>query len=369
MMKIIVNAVSVKNGGAMRILTQFLLHINDDFEYIVLICDKDVALNIKSRPNLTFELVSQKKGFNRLLWDYFYLRRFIYKYDSSNIKCVVNFCNTTASIGSIPQFVYIHQALPISEFQPDGFFKSVKFYIFYRLIYLRLIKGFFAKNVRYICQTFWMRDAYSSALGVDSSQFDVFFPEFVGEVSDFNSEDLNLLTSGYSFFYPSDFYDYKNHIYLVETFSLFLNTHPSFIGKASLLFTLDEIPSLLKKKINQLGLCPYVHFTGKLDNSEVLALLNQNNVSLVFPSKVETVGLPLVEASAVGSAICVIDLPYAHEVLSNYEGAYYLPENNMFSWVDAFYDCCINQPSFASFNVAQRPGWAEFQQLITHFDN
>jgi glycosyltransferase involved in cell wall biosynthesis len=49
---------------------------------------------------------------------------------------------------------------------------------------------------------------------------------------------------------------------------------------------------------------------------------------LLFPSKLETWGLPLTEAQAHGLAILAADLPYAHETIGEYpRAAYFAPQD------------------------------------------
>ena len=49
---------------------------------------------------------------------------------------------------------------------------------------------------------------------------------------------------------------------------------------------------------------------------------------LIFPSVIETFGLPLQEAKEAKAIIFAADLPYAHEILYDYPNAYFFNPNN-----------------------------------------
>ena len=54
----------------------------------------------------------------------------------------------------------------------------------------------------------------------------------------------------------------------------------------------------------------------------------QECTALVFPSKLETWGLPITEAKLFDKPILVSDLPYAHETVGNYEKVSFFNPNN-----------------------------------------
>jgi glycosyltransferase involved in cell wall biosynthesis len=49
---------------------------------------------------------------------------------------------------------------------------------------------------------------------------------------------------------------------------------------------------------------------------------------LVFPSKLETWGMPITEFKATGKPILAVDLPYAHETVGDYDRAAFVPIGN-----------------------------------------
>lgn len=55
-------------------------------------------------------------------------------------------------------------------------------------------------------------------------------------------------------------------------------------------------------------------------------LQDRSKLIHLFPSKLETFGLPLVEAASIGNPILVLNKPYAHNVLESCDGAKYLED-------------------------------------------
>ena len=57
--------------------------------------------------------------------------------------------------------------------------------------------------------------------------------------------------------------------------------------------------------------------------------------ALVFPSYIETYGLPLIEAASLGVPIIAADLPYAREVLEGYDGVTFVSHDDVSGWAEA----------------------------------
>ncbi len=67
-----------------------------------------------------------------------------------------------------------------------------------------------------------------------------------------------------------------------------------------------------------------LRFIGRVSRSELFALYAEVD-GLVFPSKLETWGLPLTEFKSFGKPILAADLPYARETVGAYERCSYFP--------------------------------------------
>ena len=97
----------------------------------------------------------------------------------------------------------------------------------------------------------------------------------------------NLIGSQLTFFYPSAFYPYKNHKNLIYAFK---EISEIFGNKIKLILTLskEDLPSSMKS-------FDFLFFTGKLNIMDIHAIYQRVDY-LIFPSLLESLGLPLIEA-------------------------------------------------------------------------
>lgn len=79
---------------------------------------------------------------------------------------------------------------------------------------------------------------------------------------------------------------------------------------------------------------PSIAFVGLLAR-EALDQAYETHDLLVFPSLVESWGLPLSEGKAHGIGIVAADLPYAHETVGTYDAVSFFPAGNSAALVDA----------------------------------
>lgn len=129
------------------------------------------------------------------------------------------------------------------------------------------------------------------------------------EVSLEYREKTNLV-NGMQFFYPTvDENVYKNQQCIYEACKILLDQ-----GIKNFEMTFTIVPDGKKENSN-------INYCGFLDKEKLFQYYKEK--ILVFPSYIETVGLPLLEAKSVGGIIFAADCPYAHEILGDYENAYF----------------------------------------------
>lgn len=104
---------------------------------------------------------------------------------------------------------------------------------------------------------------------------------------------------------------YKNLPTLLDAFAAVARRHPdtslALVGRG------DSVPEL-RRQAERLGITRQVHWTGMIDDAEVLRLMREAR-ALVFPSLIEGFGFPLVEAMAAGCPVVTSDIPVIEEVV------------------------------------------------------
>ncbi|OPZ88840.1 MAG: D-inositol-3-phosphate glycosyltransferase [Firmicutes bacterium ADurb.Bin419] len=132
------------------------------------------------------------------------------------------------------------------------------------------------------------------------------------------------------FFYPASGTTYKNHKLIVETL---LKFHEKKIDNFVVVFTLKGNEN---KHIKRLYNIVRKHnlpvtFIGQITMEEVFNYYSKS--ILIFPSYIETFGLPMFEAKMHGSPVLASDCSFSHEILDDYNKVMYF---DPFDYEDLF---------------------------------
>jgi len=141
----------------------------------------------------------------------------------------------------------------------------------------------------------------------------------------------SLLDSGHPYFvYPAITYPHKNHLMLLYAFARLQHARPD----ARLVLTGGEGPeeSALRSSIISLGLDGAVLRTGRVPRGDLDALIGRAT-ALVFPSRYEGFGLPVLEAMAAGCPVIAADATALPEVVDGV-GTLVAPDD-IPGWADA----------------------------------
>ncbi|MCQ2429228.1 MAG: glycosyltransferase [Clostridia bacterium] len=205
----------------------------------------------------------------------------------------------------VPQAIYIHQSLPFQDVKRFSFFKKAeRRSAVIQHIIGRFIKASAKRADKVFVQTEWMREAVSRSVGIDEDRIGIAFPE------------IDLFSPGTEkfgndrFFYPTNGEIYKDVDVIVQACDL-LNDRG--IRDFTVRLTLPE--GTVRH--------PNIVCVGRLDRGRMQEEYNAG--TLLFPSYIETVGLPLLEARSCGTLIVASDTPFAGECLAGYPNAYLFP--------------------------------------------
>lgn len=304
-MRIVVNDIAASNGGALSILKslyEYLKENDKENEWIFLLSGK----YLESAGNIKVKIIPKVKRnwICKLNFDYVYGRNVI---NELKPDYVLSLQNTMTYGVKARQGVYIHQAIPFQSVKKFSFLKKdERIYAVYQYLIGNIIKKA-ARNADHVfVQTKWMQKAVSKKSQIDREKIIVIPVDRM--ISERNGI-IQKRKSG-SFFYPAGFEAiYKNHMCIYKACKLL---DAQGIDKYEVLLTLEET----KKNVSERILC-----IGLLDKAALTEQYQKSTV--IFPSYIETVGLPLVEAMAEGSIILAADCEYSRDVLKNYENVYY----------------------------------------------
>lgn len=303
--------VPADSGGALSILEEFYLkainYPDKNVEWIFVLGKPDFKETQKVKI-VRYPWV-KKSWWHRLFFDYFVAPRLVKKHKPDKILSLQNIVILRSN--KIKQILYVHQALPFVEYKFK--LRKNKLYWVYQNIIGRMIIKSIKKADYVIVQTNWMKEACIDKARVDEDKILVKPPELNIEVKNhFEFKKENLRT----FFYPAHGTFYKNHRIIVEACEKLKNQG---ISDYNVIFTLigNENPHIVElyEKVLQKNLP--INFIGKIDREKVFDYYTKS--VLIFPSYIETFGLPLLEAKLHKSPILACDTPFAHEILDDYD--------------------------------------------------
>ncbi|MFR0496454.1 glycosyltransferase [Limosilactobacillus reuteri subsp. suis] len=305
-MRIVVNDVAATPdaGGVYSILTDLYNQVkkkDHENEWIFILSGNYFPdtqnIKIVTRPDL------KKNKFKKLYFELFNGHKYINDFRPDVYISLQNIA--TLKVNAKKQVVYLHQPVPFQEEKHFSFWKKEERKLaFYQYIVGFIIKKSISKvKPVTIVQTKWMKRAVLKNTKLPIHCIIVNHP-FV------NKSDSKLYRNqNYNFFYPASGYLYKNQK-LIEQATEILNKKG--IKKFKINLTLKNNKENKGENFNYLGHIP----------REKVLKMYENNV-LLFPSYIESFGLPLVEAALKADIILAADTEFAREILNQYQNVYF----------------------------------------------
>lgn len=307
-MRTMVFDVPAVSGGALTILNQhYDAAIKDkDNEWIFVVSTPELkeADNVKV---LNFPWI-KKSWFYRLYFDKFVAYKLVEKYQVNEI---LSLQNVVVNGAKVKQTLYLHQPLPFIE-KKYGIIENFKFWVYQNVISKMIYKSIREAD-KIIVQTKWIRDAAIDKANVKKEKFILKQPKLNVEVKKLYSLDKE---SEKLFFYPSSGLIYKNHIVIINACKILKQKE---VSNFKVIFTLNGDENKHIKTLKQIVIdedLP-IEFVGSLDIETVYEYYSKS--ILIFPSYIETFGLPMLEAKMHKSPILASDCAFSHEILDGYD--------------------------------------------------
>jgi glycosyltransferase involved in cell wall biosynthesis len=333
--KYIINATALMTSGSLTILMDCIKYLEtssqDKIEYhlFTVINEFDEFKNIK-----VHKLKIQNWLF-RIQWDNGGLQKWCRKHDLEP-DAIISLQNTSTKYRNnaglmIVQIVYYHQSILLYKW--NGLEHSLKI-IFYHYFYPFFVNRNNSKS-HYVVQLPYIKDLFCKRFrNISPDRVTVIRPNkpFIDTTAIKNKE-YPVEDKIFRFLFPAAPLDYKNHAVLIYALVKLRNKNPDIIKRIAMLFTVDRLSDHLMNEIalNNLELC--IQFIGQVPYSTLLSYYKSAD-ALLFPSKIESFGLPLLEASCFGLPIIACDLPYAREVLEDNINTYFIDPSDANAWAE-----------------------------------
>jgi glycosyltransferase involved in cell wall biosynthesis len=316
--KIVVSAINIFQGGTLSVLEDCLSILvsdySDSYEIIVFVHNKHL---FNSEKLTLIELPKSRKSYlYRLYYEYIW-----FFFQSKKIKPYLwfSFHDITPNVKAEIRAVYCHNPSPFYNLSWKEFILEPKlgfFNVFYKYLYRINTK----KNDFVVVQQEWIRKEFQKKLN-PVSEIIVANPEVTpppGRTSNSTYDNTKR------FFFPTLPRVFKNIECACEAARILDKKNYDF----ELCITISGQENTYSKKIlNQYGSINKIKFTGLLKRDQVFDIMAKSE-ALIFPSKLETWGLPLSEAELFDKIILASDLPYAHETVGDYSKvSFFNPED------------------------------------------
>jgi glycosyltransferase involved in cell wall biosynthesis len=365
-MKIIVFDLPASESGALAILKDFYDYVicseRRDIEWLFIVStDKLNTKNSYSNVSVVRFPFVKKNWFERLKFDICIAPGLSRKYHAD---VVFSLQNIAIMHSKVPQVIYVHQSLPYISRHFSYFKRDERFLALYADIFRVLIGWSVRKAASIVVQTSWFKEALvvkhdipAAKIAVIPPSLDIYIP----------AEAVQRELS--EFFYPTTPYVYKNVYVLVEAVQRLKDD--GLYPKIILTMTGEENSYArgLCKRINALGLSEQFSFVGRIPREEVLRLYRRT--TLLFPSRLESYGLPLLEARIVEAPIIASDTPFAREILEGYSRVCFCGESDAAAFAEAMKKVMSSQrivhagsATTEGIEIKTPPRWGEVIDLL-----
>jgi glycosyltransferase involved in cell wall biosynthesis len=353
----VVNATALNSGGALSILHQFLSHVREEEVYYLFI-HPSLKLPFEKK-NVYFIKNDVNSIVRRIFWDSWGLKRWLKKHNIQ-AKALLSLQNTSIACSrAIPKIIYLHQGLSLHTQKWSFFKRDERRLAFYKYVYPLFIFLHVDKKTKFVVQTQWMKKALCTYFKQNDENVYVIKPDILRR--NINHIATQELPYTYTLFYPATSAHFKNHEELIYALHELKKKDESRLIGLYLTINPQENKNLYEL-IGKLGLQNNVHFLGPLSYEQVL-MYYKSCTTVVFPSYIESFGLPLVEAAMFGKPLVVIDEDYAREVISSYPGALFAPRNAPKQWMNAI-EKSFSYTNIKPYSPNYETSWDDFFTLL-----
>jgi glycosyltransferase involved in cell wall biosynthesis len=310
--RIAVSAVNLTEGGTLTILREFVVAACEilPLEWSIVVFVHDQRLLNVTRAQVV-EIPYAKKGYLRRL----YVEWIEFETYARKLKpdIWVSLHDITPRVGAVRQIVYCHNPMPFFRLRLRDIWFEPKAFLF-RYLYGVVYRLNLSRNYAVVVQQSWLRDEFKRWLGPKNKIIvahpTVQWPIVAGVTSRPERGDRAR------FLYPALPRSFKN-VELICRAVRRLECLSSWRSEVVLTIARHE-NRYARWLFRHFGNLRTIRFAGRQTAEDMLSLY-ANADCLIFPSLLETWGLPITEAKRLGMPMFVADLPYAHETVGNYD--------------------------------------------------
>lgn len=362
---VVINATAARASGALTILKDFMSYIysetENDFIFHLLTTTNCI---FKSEKNIFVHEIPVQSWKTRLLWDKYGFQNWCLE-NGIIPDVVISFQNTCprliGALQSAKLLVYYHQLLPLVKYHWKWKHKDERKLFLYAHFY-GLFVNRWNKNADYVVQLPYIKQLFCQKFkNIKKDRVHVIRPNL--PKIDINSiERISIEKTKKVFIYPAIPVRYKNHKVIINAIEMFRSENSFAIDNLEIIFTVPN-DSIIANEVKNRKLDSVIKCIGSIPYEELLTYYKRCD-GLLFPSEIETFGLPLIEAAMFGKPIIAADLPYAREVLENYDGVLWTNPNDETDWKENITKVMSSDINYVSLKDNNYNTWKDFISLI-----
>jgi glycosyltransferase involved in cell wall biosynthesis len=362
--RIVLSGVNFVEGGPLSVfkdaLQELADHYADRYEIVALV-HRRTLFDIDNVTYLEFPHIKSS-----------WLRRFHFEYWSLRALSRrlrpylwLSMHDMTPNVTAEVRAVYCHNPSPFYRLGAREALTDWKFSLFtffYRYLYAINLR----RNDLVIVQQEWLRSEFRRRYR--AKNIVVAHPRIPRLVIPALPEEEEAQGREVRFFYPSYPRSFKNIELLLQAARILEQGETEGF---SVWLTIDGSENRYAARLrSEYGGLRSVSWLGIMPRDRILLLYAKADC-LLFPSKLETWGMPISEFQQTGKPMLVIDLPYAHETVGTYDAVRFFPPGNPQILADAMKSFIQGRLAFSETSAPLIPmpfagDWTELFHMLLH---
>jgi glycosyltransferase involved in cell wall biosynthesis len=336
--RVVLSGVNLVNMGPLNIfrgaLQSVVRNCGEEYEIFAIVHRREL-FDISGVTYIEFPKI-KFSWFRRLWFEYVTLQELSKKLSA---RLWLSMHDMTPNVTADIRAVYCHNPSPFYHLRLSDVVLDPRFALF-ALFYRYLYQVNMQRNNSVIVQQDWLRRNFQQLFGLRNI---IVAQPSIDEIPADLKVKKEPSNTQYSFFYPAFPRTFKNFEVLLEAIRML---EERGCGGIELWLTLDgtenRYAAQLRKKYADLR---SLRWLGLLSRQTVFESYGEADC-LVFPSRLETWGLPITEFKTTGKPILAADLPYAHETVGTYQQSAFFDPNNSAALAEIMNRACQGEAVF-----------------------
>lgn len=361
MRQIVLSGINLFSGGTLTIYREMIKSlieagINNKYQVVCFVHKISLFTEYENDVKLIEISDSRNSYKRRLYYEYKYFNKYSNEHD---VYIWISVQDITPTVKAEKLFTYCHN--PMMFYKLD--WKEIKyakrlaiFSLLYKYVYKRNIEN----NTYVVVQQDWIRREFKKAFGISN----ILVARPVVE----NMKIANICVNDgiKRFIFASQATFFKNFEVICQAAKIL---EDQSITNFECILTIDGSESKYSHAIREkYDGVKNIKWVGFQPQGDLLKLYGTADY-MIFPSKLETWGLPISEFKQTGKPIILADLPYAHETIGNYDSAIFFDPDNSVELAEIMRNCINGTCQFkkikdASIEAPHVDSWSEFWKFI-----